>query len=144
MNKSKQLERFLAEVFKKIPEVVDVVENGFGWGTDYGADLIVTIKSSIGNLDFENRIIVQVKSFEGEVTDLDAVKQVKKGIKTYDGTAGMLITTGERTEQLEGAILKTSNEIDRPIDLLAGDDVAKFVIKNAPEMLFDLEMNRIA
>ena len=56
----------------------------------------------------------------------------------------MLITTGEGTEQLEDAILKASDEIGRPIDLLSGDDVAKFVIKNAPEMLFDLEMNGIA
>jgi len=107
-HKSKNLERFLAEVFRKIPGVVEVNENGFGWGTDYGADLIVTMKSSIGNLDFENIIIVQIKSFEGDHYDLSAVEQVETGIKTYNGTAGMIITTAQRTEALENKIQNIS------------------------------------
>lgn len=138
MNRSKNLERFLAKVFRKIPGVVDVNENGFGWGTDYGADLIVTMRSSIGNLEFENKLIVQVKSFEGEHRDLDAVKQVETGIKKYAGTAGMVITTAEKTEELENAVIAASRD-DCPIDLLASEDVAKFIIKHAPEMLFKLD-----
>ena len=49
MNKSKDLELYLAKVFRKVEGVVDVKENGSGWGTDHGADLIVTFK----NLNFE-------------------------------------------------------------------------------------------
>jgi hypothetical protein len=139
MHKSKSLERFLAKVFRKIPGVIDVNENGFGWDTDYGADLIVTMSTALVNLEFENKIIVQIKSFEGSHHDLDAVKQVKTGIEKYAGTAGMIITTGKKTEELESEIQKVSEEIGRPIDLLASDDVAKFVIKHAPELLFKLD-----
>ncbi len=139
MNKSKNLERFLAKVFRKIPGVIDVNENGFGWGTDYGADLIVTMSTSLGNLEFENKIIVQVKSFEGTHHNLDAVEQIKTGINQYKGTAGMIITTAEKSEELEDKVKECSDEIGVPIDLLAFDDVAKFVIKHAPELIFKLD-----
>ncbi len=138
MHKNKYLERFLAKVFRKIPGVVDVNENGFGWGTDYGADLIVTTRSPLGGLEFENIIIVQIKSFEGNHYDLSAVDQVKTGIEQYNGTAGMIITTAQRTEELENKIEKIQEELNCPIGLLAGDDVAKFVIKNASDLLFRL------
>ncbi len=139
MHKSKNLERFLAKVFRKIPGVIDVDENGFGWGTDYGADLIVTMSTSLGSIEFENKIIVQIKSFEGTHYDLDAVEQVKTGIEKYAGTAGMIITTAKKSEKLANKIQKTSEEVGLPIDLLASDDVAKFVIKHAPELLFRLD-----
>lgn len=139
MNRSKNLERFLAKVFRKVPGVVDVDENGFGWGTDYGADLIITIGASLSNLEFENKIIIQVKSFEGDHSSLDAVEQIKTGIEKYDGTAGMIITTAEKTEILENRIQEVSEQIKRPIDLLSSSDLARFVIKHAPELIFNLE-----
>lgn len=136
-HRSKNLERFFAKVFRKMPGVVDVNENGFGWGTDYGADLVVTTHSSIANIAFENRIVVQVKSFGGKHYDLSAIEQVKKGIQRYSAAAGMIITTAERTEQLESAIHDASEQIGKPIDLLAGDDVAKFVIEHASDLGID-------
>lgn len=139
MHKSKNLERFLAKVFRKIPGVINVNENGYGWGTDYGADLIVTMSTALGNLEFENKIIVQVKSFEGSHYDLNAVDQVITGINKFEGTAGMIITTAKKSEELESKVQAASEKIGRPIDLLASDDVAKFVIKNAPELLFKLD-----
>lgn len=139
MNKSKELERFMAKVFRKIPGVDEVVENGFGWGTDYGADLIVTMRSYLGNLDFTNKIVVQVKSYRGEHHDLEAVEQIKVAIKKFNASAGMIITTAQRTEALENSIQEVTDELGCPIDLLAGEDVARFVIKNASELLFKLE-----
>jgi hypothetical protein len=139
MHKSKNLERFIAKVFRKIPGVIDVNENGFGWGTDYGADLIITMSTSLGNLEFENKIVVQIKSFEGYHQDLEAVDQVKTGIEKYSGTAGMIITTAQKTEELESKIQEVSEAIGRPIDLLACDDLAKFIIKHSPELLFKLD-----
>ena len=138
-HKSKNLERFMAKVFSKLPNVVDVNENGFGWKTDYGADLIVTTKLSIGNLDFENIIVVQIKSFEGEHYDLNAVEQVKTAIDKYNANAGIIITTAQKTEQLENKIQKISDDIGKPIDLIAGEDVAKFVIKYASDLIFKLD-----
>ncbi len=137
-HRGKELERFLARVFRQMPEVIEVDENGFGYGTDYGADLILTTKTSICNLEFENRIIVQVKSFEGMQHALSAVDQVKTGVEKFDGMAGMIITTAKATPELESYVQKVSEEIGCPIDLLASDDLAKFVIRYAPNLLFNL------
>lgn len=137
-HRGKALEGFLAKVFRKIDGVREVEENGFGWGTDYGADLIVTMESKLGNLDFEEKMIVQIKSFKGKHYDLNTVEQIKTGIEKYNGTAGMIITTAEKTEELENKILEVSKEIDCQIDLIASGDVAKFAIKYAPELIFNL------
>ncbi len=51
----------------------------------------------------------------------------------------MIITTAQKTEKLENRITAVSECIGCPIDLLAADDVAKFVLKNAPELLFKLD-----
>ena len=137
MHRGSNLERYLAKVFRNIPGVIDVNENGFGWGTDHGADLIITMASTLSNIEFENRIIVQIKSFGGSICDPSAVDQVKRGIEKYDGTAGIIMTTAKATEELEDKIHKVSEEIGKPIDLIAHTDLAKFIIKHAAELLFN-------
>jgi restriction endonuclease Mrr len=138
-HKRQNLEHFLAEVFKKIPGVTGVKKNGIGWGSDNGADLIITTSYFVGNIDFENVLVVQAKSFSGEQHDLTAVDQIKTAITKYGASAGMIITTAERTAALEAEVEKASKELnDCPIDLLAGDDVARFVLKYAPDLLFRL------
>lgn len=107
-------------------------------GGDNGADLIVTTSCLIGNVDVQNIIVVQIKSFDGDCYDLTAVNQIKTGIKEYGASAGIIITTAQRTEPLEIAIQEAFDEMGCPIDLLAGDDVAKFVLKHAPDLLFRL------
>ena len=134
-HKGKKLEGFLAKVFREIPGVEDVNEHGQRWGTDHGADLIVTMRDPLG---LARTIIVQVKSYEGEHYDLSAVEQVKTGIKEFEGDAGMIITTAKRTEKLENEIERISGDIDRPITLLAGSEVSAFVIKHASKLLFNL------
>ena len=134
-HKRKKLEGYLAKVFRKIPGVEAVNEHGKKGGTDHGADLIVRMRDPLG---FERKIIVQVKSYNWEHLELGAVEQVKTGIKEFGGDAGMIITTAERTEVLENEIEKISKEINRPITLLAGREVSGFVIKHAPELLFNL------
>ena len=41
-----------------MPNVLAVTENGFGYKTDNGADLIVTTNTSISNIALENTIVV--------------------------------------------------------------------------------------
>ena len=132
MNKSKDLELYLAKVFRKVEGVVDVKDNGSGWGTDHGADLIVTFK----NLNFETKVVVQVKSFEGSHYSLEAVSQIEEAIKVYEANAGIIITTAVSTESLEASVQSLSDKIGKQIDLMAGEDVARFVLKYAPEMVF--------
>ena len=140
MHPSKKLEGFLAEVFRKIPTVVEVEENGYGWRTDHGADLIVKTSAPIGYLSLENTIIVQVKSYEGTHHNLNAVDQIQEGIKEYGGTAGMIITTAEKvSKELENKVQEASDKLNMEIALLDATDLAKFIIKHAPEDLFKLD-----
>ncbi|PSU98316.1 restriction endonuclease [Photobacterium leiognathi subsp. mandapamensis] len=132
MNKSKDLEVFLAKVFRKVEGVVHVKENGSGWRSDNGADLIVTFK----NLNIENKVVVQVKSFEGSHHSLEAVSQIENAINVYGANAGLIITTASTTEILDSAIQNLNEKMDKQIDLMAGEDVARFVLKYAPEMVF--------
>ena len=134
-HKAKKLEGFLAKVFREIPGVEDVDEHGKRVGKDHGADLIVTMRDPLG---LARKIVVQVKSYGWKHYDLGAVEQVKTGVEKFKGDAGMIITTAERTEELENEIEKISREINRPITLLAGPEVSAFVIKHAPELLFNL------
>ena len=136
-HKGKKLEAFLAKVFRRIPGV-DVKETGSGWRTDYGRDLSVTARVSVGGLDFEHKIVVQVKSHEGGTSDTTPVEQIKNAIRIYDADAGMIVTTGERTRELEEAVNEAASELGCTIDLLAGKEVAQFVIKNAVDMVFRL------
>lgn len=138
-HKGKSLEGLFAKVFSRIPGVTEVIENGSRWGTDHGADLIVTTSSYLGTLEISNTVIVQIKSYEGVIHDLTAVEQIKTGVKKYAASAGFIITTAEKSDDLEQAIQSLSNEINIPIVLLASDDMVRFVIKHAPELLFELE-----
>jgi len=139
-HKGKDLERYFAKVFSQMPDVVDVKENGFGWKSDNGADLIVTTSTSVSNIQLENTIVVQIKSYTGEHHDLQAVEQIERAIKEFDAQAGMIITTATRTAELEEKIEEKAQEMGIPIELIAGEDVAKFVLKydKAQNLLFNL------
>lgn len=59
---------FLAKVFRKIQNGENVKGNGFDWGTDNGADLIVECKSGlpVSGLGKTEEVALQVKSYEAE------------------------------------------------------------------------------
>ena len=138
-NPGKRLEHFMAEIFRNIPGVTDVKENGSGWGTDYGADLIVSYKAGvISEIETEQILVVQIKSYEGEHWNTEAVNQLKTAIGKFGASMGLIITTGNRTEALEKAFDNLSKEIKgTPIYLMAGSEVAKFVIKYGIDVLLD-------
>lgn len=134
MNKSKEFERFLHRIFENIPNTISI-QNGFGWKTDNGADLIVEFENPIIGVNVATKIVVQAKSFSGNHAETKAVDQIVTGIKEYDADAGLLITTGNETENLEEYIREKSDEIGKIIDIIAGNDVAKFVLRYGPELL---------
>ena len=136
-NPGKRLEHLMAEIFRKIPSVTDVKENGSGWGTDYGADLIVSYRAGlISELEYEQTLVVQIKSYEGEHWNTKAVDQLKTAIEKFDASMGLIITTGKRTEALEKAFDELQNEIGKPIYLMADSDVAKFIMKYGMDVVF--------
>ena len=136
----KQLERFLAAVFRKIPGVTEVKENGFGWCGDDGADLIVKYNlERIKGVELEEQIwVVQVKSYVGEHWDTNAVAQIKNAIEVFDADVGIIITTGERTQTLETAFNNLADEMSEKnvaVHLIAGVEVAQFVLRYGLDLL---------
>jgi hypothetical protein len=134
MNRSKEFEKFLHKIFGSMTNVLSI-QNGFGWKSDQGADLIVEFQNPIAGVNLITRLIIQAKSYTGSHYDLNAVDQIREGIAAYKADGGLLITTAESTEQLEEKVLRTSEEIGKTIDVLAGSDVAKFVLTHAPKLL---------
>ena len=139
-NPGKQLERFLAAVFRKIPGVTEVKENGFGWCGDDGADLIVKYNlERIKGVELEEQIwVVQVKSYVGEHWDTNAVAQIKNAIEVFDADVGIIITTGERTQTLETAFNNLTDEMSEKnvaVHLIAGVEVAQFVLRYGLDLL---------
>lgn len=139
MHRSKKLEHFLAKVFRRVPGVSMVDETGAKGGKDYGADLVLTVGSDIGNLDLVRKIVIQVKSYGGSHSDTYAVDQVKEGIKHYSADAGMVVTTATPSEEFEHRVQEVAEELDCPIDLLASEELTRFIMKHAPDMLFRLD-----
>lgn len=134
MNKSKEFERFLHRIFSSMPNTLSI-QNGFGWRTDNGADLIVEFENPIIGVNVTTKLVVQAKSYSGRHLDTKAVDQVVRGMNEYGADAGLLITTAEETEVLEKYIREKSEETEKTIDLIAGKEVAKFVLRYAPELL---------
>jgi len=134
MNRSKEFERFLHGIFDAMPNV-ESIQNGFGWRPDHGADLIVTFQNPIIGVNLSTKLVVQAKSYEGEHYDTKAVDQVLEGIEKYGADGGLLITTAGKTEALEDYVRRATEKSGKVIDVIAGDDVARFVIRYAPEVL---------
>ena len=144
-NPEKKLEHFLAEVFRRVPNVIEVLEYGQnkGFGTDFGADLIVNYRAGISILNRERteKMVVQIKSYEGEHYGTEAVEQIETAINKFNADCGLLITTGTTTKILEKALEELSNRLSEdgnkviPVELIAGSDVARFVLKYATDLL---------
>ncbi|MBQ3451924.1 MAG: hypothetical protein IJL14_07455 [Selenomonadaceae bacterium] len=105
---------FLAEVFRKIPGVMNVTEIGENF-------LIVTyILERIKYVEAVEQIwIVQFNN--------NSVAQLRTAIETYGASIGILLTTAERTQALETACNKLAADMNIPVYLIAGVEVAKFV-----------------
>lgn len=138
MNRSKEFERFLHRIFESMPNV-ESIQNGFGWRTDHGADLIVSFQNPLIGVNLTSRLVVQAKSYEGEHHDLGAVDQIVEGIRQFNADGGLLITTARKTESLEDYIRKKVEETGKVIDVIAGPDVARFVIRYAPHLLLGMD-----
>jgi hypothetical protein len=138
MNRSKEFERFLHRIFESMPSV-ESIQNGFGWRTDHGADLIVSFHNPLVGVSLSSRLVVQAKSYEGDHYDLKAIDQLVEGIEKYNADGGLLITTAEKTESLEDYVRQKVEETGKIIDVIAGADVARFVIRYAPDMLVGID-----
>jgi len=136
----KKLEYFLKNVFLAIPGVTNVAVNGSRWGTDYGADVIVTYESGlpIANLRAEQTLVVQVKSFTGTMYDQTAIEQIETAINKYEANAAMIFSTAEASDEFKKKLEEVNAKSKVPIVLIAGNDAARFVLKYGADILVDV------
>jgi hypothetical protein len=138
-----KLEDLIGNVFKNVPGVKEVDKHGLtkGWGTDHGADLIVYYSSGLpsdgllDSLSENSRLVVQVKSYTGVHLDKSAVGQLRTAIQHFEASAGLLVTTAECSVDVRNAIDQLSEELGKPIGILDGSDVARFVLKYGNEFI---------
>jgi hypothetical protein len=136
----KDLESFVKDIFENIDGVSGVRVNGSGWGTDYGADVIVEYRSGlpISELVKDEILVVQVKSFGWTMSETTAISQIRTALVQFDADAGMIIASAEPSKDFQDALEKLRLEVDQPIALIAGANLAKFVLKYGGDLLFDL------
>lgn len=131
------LEKLFGEVFRRIPGIVDVRQQG-GAG-DHGADLLVTFEAGlpIPGLEKEHTVVVQIKSYEGEHSDTQAVDDIGRAFDHYpEASMGLIISTATNsTTQLETAIDDLRERSKKPIALLIGSDVAAFLLRFGAKLL---------
>ena len=131
----KSLESFIAKVFNNVPGVLAVKENGSGFKSDYGADLIVSYKNGIADFGSEELMVVQIKSYEGEIWNTQAADQIRTALSYFDASSGLIITTAKSTEAIEKAVSSLSQETGKPVYVLAGEDLARFVLTYGMDLI---------
>ena len=127
----KELESLLEETFQNIPNVTNVKNNGSGWGTDFGADLIVTYRDGISaiNMVEEKTLVVQVASFTGEFETSFKVDQIKTAINKFNADMGLIATTSTSvSSKVIDEINNLSEELNKPISILYGTEFIQFVL----------------
>ena len=131
----KSLEQLIALIFENVPNVINVKANGSGFGTDYGADLIVTYSTGlpIDRLQTEKVLVPQIKSFSGVHYETDAVEQIETAIKKYDADVGLIISTATASTELMKRVETAQDKMNVPIALMCGEEVAAFILKYGSE-----------
>jgi hypothetical protein len=131
------LEVLFAEVFRKVPGVIDVqLQGGVG---DHGADILVTFEAGLPIPGLANAYtaVVQVKSSVGEHGNLQAVADIRHAFKHYpEASMGLIISTDNTsTTNLDNALDKLQEESGKPVALLIGPDVAAFLLRFGAKLL---------
>jgi hypothetical protein len=131
------LERLFARIFEKIPGVIDVKLQG--GARDHGADIIVTIEQGhplTGNVE-QSTCVVQVKAFEGEHGDTQAVNDLRRAFEHYpDASAGLIVSTAEgSSETFDEELEHLRRDTGKRASLLIGPDVALFAMRYASDLL---------
>jgi restriction endonuclease Mrr len=145
----KKLEDFVNKLFsavysKKYKEV-EIEDNGSGWKTDYGADLIMTYKEEFDKIGLEREIVVvvQVKSYKWSINDDKAIEQCKTAIEKFNADYALIVTTANSSEKFEEKLEKYSSAYGgskkddkslKIISLIDGPMLAKLYLEYMEEL----------
>ncbi len=126
----RRLELLSGEILKAIPRarVTHV-----GGASDHGTDIIVEYDDWLvtEGLQPPRKCLVQVKSYEGEHWDTRAVQDLERAFERYpDADTGLIISTADKsTPQLEAALDKLRDKLGKPLGLLIGPSLARFMLR---------------
>ena len=133
-NPNVDLETLLESVFQKVPGVRTVVRKG--GPADHGADLLVELE--FGSIpELVQTLVVQVKSYTGELADTTAVKDIERAFEHYENAdMGLIVSTAtscsrEFMERLE----KLRQKSGKPVSVLYGADLAAFFLRFGGHLL---------
>ena len=132
----KDLEALMERVFRNVPGVREVRRQQ--GRADHGADLVVEMEyGTIPGLVEARTLVVQVKSYWGELVETTAVKDIRRAFEHHsDADMGLIVSTAKRAdEDFERALEKLQEEIKKPVSLLIGADLAAFVLRYGEALL---------
>ena len=140
----------LQKVYESKYEEVAIRNNGAlkGYGSDYGADLIIKYKETnklidingVTRNDFDIDIptkevtaVVQVKSYSWEINNKDAIDQCKTAISKYNADYAIIFTTAKMSddfiEKLKNANDPEKEGYTKPIICISASELIKLFIK---------------
>ena len=125
----KNLEDLLLDIFKKVPNIKDARK-----GPDVnGADLEIEFETGLDIRGIQKIEVcaVQVKSYEGEMSDTEAIKDIKRAFNSnINYTCGLIVSTAsEMTEEFERELERLREETQKEVGILIGKELADFLIK---------------
>ena len=125
-HRGKDLEPLVEKVFERVPGVKSVEQRK---GTaDKGADLLVELEAG-GISGLAQTLVVQVKSWKDKHDDPGAVDQIRRALQYHGADMGLIVSTAESAgENLEQALEKLNSDLEKPVSLLIGADLAAFFL----------------
>lgn len=118
------LEDLLKVTLEAVPGVKRV-ERHRGRG-DQGADLTADVEAIPGLLQ---KVVIQVKAYEGEIDDLSAVEDIERTLGSAD--MGLIVSTATTASKgFMDALDKLREKKGKPVALLHGAELAVFVLKH--------------
>lgn len=81
--------------------------------------------------------VVQVKSYQGQLSSDLAVKDIRRAFHANpEAGAGLIFSTAESTgPELEAALEKVRNELNKPVRLILGAEVALFILQYGAHLI---------
>ena len=130
---NKDLEIFVLKVFEKVPGVKRVIAKK--GRADRGADLLVELE--FGSIpDLVQTIVVQIKSWEGQLEDTSPINDIRKAFEYYENAnMGLIVTTNTScSKQFHFELDKLREETQKQVGLLFGADLAKFCLHHGGDL----------
>ena len=136
-HRGKDLEPLVEKVFERVPGV-KTVEQRKG-SSDKGADLLVELEAG-GISGLTQTLVVQVKSWEDKHDNPEAVDQIRRALQYHGADMGLIVSTAESAgENLEKALERLNNDLEKPVSLLIGADLAAFFLHYGGDLFRELE-----